>query len=124
MSKEFSRSRRVAEQMRRLLSEIVRREVKDPRAAFVTITAVDVSGDLSHANVFFSLLEPDADPRPAEKALNGAAGFVRHQLGRSMRVRQVPQLKFVHDASIAEGARITSLIDEAVGREEPDEDSR
>ena len=61
MSREFSRSRRVAEQMRRLLSEIVRREVKDPRAQCVTITAVDVSGDLSHASVFFSLLDPDAD---------------------------------------------------------------
>lgn len=110
--------------MRRLLSDIVRREVKDPRAQFVTITAVDVSGDLSHASVFFSLLDPDGDPDPAARALNGAAGFVRHQLGRSMRLRQVPQLKFIHDASIAEGARITSLIDEAVGRDEPDEGSR
>lgn len=110
--------------MRRLLSEIVRREVKDPRAQFVTITAVDVSGDLSHASVFFSLLDPDGDPDPAAKALNGAAGFVRHQLGRSMRLRQVPQLKFIHDASIAEGARISSLIDEALGRDEPDEESR
>jgi ribosome-binding factor A len=110
--------------MRRLLSEIVRREVKDPRARFVTITAVDVSRDLSHASVFFSLLDPDADPEPAAKALNGAAGFVRHQLGRSMRLRQVPALKFLHDASIAEGARITSLIDKAVRNDEPDDDPR
>jgi ribosome-binding factor A len=80
MSKEFARTRRVAEQMRRLLSEIVRRDIKDPRIQFLTITGVDVSGDMSHAKVFFSLLEPDADPGPAETALAKAAGFMRSHL--------------------------------------------
>ena len=114
MSKEFSRNRRIAEQMRRNLSEIVRRELKDPRLRFLTITRVDLSGDLSHAKVFFSLLQPDADPGPAAAALDRAAGFVRSQLGRSMHIRQIPELHFIHDTSLAEGARITSLVEEAV----------
>lgn len=114
MSKEFSRNRRIAEQMRRNLSEIVRRELKDPRLQFLTITRVDLSGDLSHAKVFFSLLQPDADPGPAAAALDRAAGFVRSQLGRSMHIRQIPELHFIHDTSLSEGARITSLVEEAV----------
>ena len=114
MGKEFARSRRVAKQIKRNLSEIVRREVKDPRVKSVTITGVDVSGDFSHAKVYFSLLQPDADPAPAGAALDRAAGFIRAQLGRSMHVRHVPELHFVHDASLSEGARITSLIEDAV----------
>jgi ribosome-binding factor A len=114
MGKEFARSRRVAEQIKRNLSEIVRRELKDPRVQSMTITGVDVSGDFSHAKVYFSLLQPDADPAPARAALDRAAGFIRAQLGRSMHVRHIPELHFVHDASLSEGARITSLIEDAV----------
>lgn len=117
MSKEFSRNRRIAEQMRRNLSEILRRELKDPRAQFLTITSVDLSGDLSHAKVYFSLLQPDADPAPAAAALERAAGFIRSHLGKSMHIRQIPQLHFLHDASLSEGARITSLVEEAVDRD-------
>jgi ribosome-binding factor A len=109
----------VAEQIKRNLSEIVRRELKDPRVQFLTITSVDVSRDFSHAKVYFSLLQPDADPGPAQAALDRAAGFVRAQLGKSMRVRHIPELHFVHDASLSEGARITSLIENVV-----DEDQR
>ena len=64
--------------------------------------------------MFFSLLQPDADPGPAAAALDRAAGFVRSQLGRSMHIRQIPELHFIHDTSLAEGARITSLVEEAV----------
>jgi len=103
--------------MRRNLSDIVRRELKDPRLQFLTITAVDLSGDLSHAKVFFSLLQPDADPGPAAAALDRAAGFIRSQLGRSMHIRQIPELRFLHDTSLSEGARITSLVEEVVERD-------
>ncbi len=125
MSREFSRSRRLAEQIKRNLSEIVRRELKDPRLQFLTITSVDISGDFSHAKVYYSLLQPDADPGPAQAALDRAAGFVRAQLGKSMRVRQIPELHFLHDASISEGARISTLIDDALEqdrRRHPDDD--
>jgi ribosome-binding factor A len=117
MSREFGRSRRVAEQMRRDLSEIIRREVKDPRLQFLTITDIDVSGDLSHAQVYFSLLDPEEDPQAASEALQRAAGFLRKQLGRGMHIRQVPVLHFAHDESLARGARMTALIDEVVSRE-------
>lgn len=117
MSREFARSRRVAEQIKRDLNEIVRRELKDPRVQSLTITGVDVSGDFSHAKVYFSLLQPDADPAPAAAALDRAAGFIRAQLGRSMHVRHIPELHFVHDASLSEGARITSLIEDAVAED-------
>jgi len=117
MSREFGRNRRIAEQMRRNLSEIVRREVKDPRLQFMTITDIEVSGDLSHANIFFSLLDPKQDPQAASEALQRAAGFIRKQLGHGMRIRQVPQLHFMHDESLARGARLTALIDDAVSRD-------
>lgn len=114
MPKDFARSRRVGEQLHRLLGEILRREVKDPRAGGVTVTGVDVSGDMAHATVWFSLLDPDADPEPAQKALTGAAGLIRGRLGRAMHIRQVPALHFRHDESLARGARLSALIDEAV----------
>lgn len=114
MPKDFSRTRRVAEQMHRLLGEILLREVKDPRAHGVNVTAVEVSRDLSHATVWFSTLDPDADPAPAAAALAGAAGLIRGRLGRAMYIRQVPQLHFRHDESLERGSRISDLINRAV----------
>jgi ribosome-binding factor A len=99
MPREFSRSRRVGEQMQRLLGEILLRDVKDPRAHGVSVTAVEVSRDLSHATVWFSLLDPKADPAPATEALASAAGLIRGKLGRAMYIRQVPALHFRHDES-------------------------
>jgi ribosome-binding factor A len=123
MSKEYGRNRRVGEQMRRILSEILRRELNDPRLQFLSITSVDVSGDLSHAKVYFSLLNPAEDPAPTQEALTRAAGFIRSQLGRNMSIRQVPALHFQHDESLERGARLTSLIDQAVAsdRDKADE---
>ena len=122
MPKEFSRSRRISEQVQRTLSELIRRDVKDPRVAALTVTAVDVSGDLGHARVYYSLLDPDGDPAGAQEALTGAAGFLRSRLGRTMHTRQVPQLHFEHDVSLARAARLSDLIDEAVASDRPDPD--
>jgi ribosome-binding factor A len=117
MSREFARSRRVAEQIQRTLAEMLRRELKDPRVANASISEVEVSGDLAHARVFVSLLPPDADPAPALAGLQSAAGFLRHKLGRALKLRQIPTLHFVHDDSIARGAALTHLIDEVVDRD-------
>ncbi len=114
MPKDFSRNRRVAEQIQRLLGEIMVRDVKDPRVRGVNVTGVDVSGDMSHATVWFSLLDPEADPAPVARALSGAAGLMRGRLGKSMHIRQVPALHFRHDESLARGAKLSALIDEAV----------
>lgn len=117
MSRDYARSLRIGEEIQRILSEIVRRDLKDPRLQFLTITAVDVSGDLSHATVHVSALNPDDDPATILAALESAGGFIRRQLARSLKARQVPQLHFAHDQSIARGTRLTSLIDDVVEKD-------
>ena len=124
MPKDYARSRRVGEQMQRLLGEVLLRDVKDPRVEGVSITAVEVSRDLSHATVWYSLLDPAADPAPAGEALGRAAGLIRGKLGRAMYIRHVPALHFRHDESVARGARLSELIDRAVAadKDRPDDD--
>ena len=124
MPKDYARSRRVGEQMQRLLGEVLLRDVKDPRVDGVSITAVEVSRDLSHATVWYSLLDPAADPAPAGEALARAAGLIRGKLGRAMYIRHVPALHFRHDESVARGARLSELIDRAVAadKDRPDND--
>ena len=128
MPKEFSRSRRVGEQIQRDLAELIRDEVKDPRVGMVTITAVEASSDLSHAKVFVTVL-PDEKLTESLEGLCRAAGFLRRELGRRMRMRSVPQLHFTHDESVSRGAYLSSVIDEAVAadrskRGDPDEDEQ
>jgi len=114
MPREFSRNQRLGAQMLRALSELLRFETKDPGLADVSLTAVELSRDLGVAKVYFSLLHPDEDPAPAEAGLRRAAGFLRSKLGTRLMVRHVPELRFVHDDSIAHGAEISRLIDDAI----------
>lgn len=114
MSRDYARSRRIGDEIQRSLSEIVRRDLKDPRLQYLTITAVEVSRDLSHANIFVSPLDPEGDPAPILEALQSASGFIRRQLGRSLTTRLTPQLHFARDESIETGSRMTSLIDTVV----------
>lgn len=102
-------------QILRSLSELLRFEVKDPGLTDVSLTAVDLSKDLSVARVYFSLLNPNADPDPAQRGLKRAAGFLRSKLGSAVKVRHVPELRFIHDDSIARGAEMAKLIDDATG---------
>ncbi len=117
MPKEFSRSRRVGEQLQRELSALIRREIQDPRAGWVTVTGVRMSPDLANARVFVSVLDEGRDHAAAVAALNHAAGFLRRLLGRSLGLRVVPRLRFEYDDSIARGAHLSKLIDAAVGRD-------
>lgn len=112
MPKEFSRSQRMAEQVRRELAELVRDEIKDPRVKWVSFTAVKVSRDLSNAIVYITTLN-DEDREPAVEALNKAAGFLRHLLSERIRSRIVPSLKFIYDVSIERGASMETLIAQA-----------
>jgi ribosome-binding factor A len=118
MPKEFSRARRVEEQLKRLLAELVRREVKDPRVGLITITAVELTKDLSHARVFFTPFAGLGDAVAAQEALRHAAGYLRHGLGNALRLRVTPQLDFRIDESVERGARLSSLISEAVAEDE------
>ena len=113
MPREFSRSQRLGAQVLRTLSELLRFETKDPSLASVSLTAVDLSRDLGVAKVYFSLLNPDDDPRPAQEGLQRATGFLRGRLGKSLEIRHVPELRFVHDDSIARGVEMSKLIDSA-----------
>jgi len=120
MAKDYSRTQRIGDQMQRELALLVQREIKDPRLGMVTITAVDVSRDLSHAKVFFTVLgkEDSADDLALNlEILKDSAGFLRQQLGRAMKLRTVPALGFFYDASVRRGAELSALIERAVAED-------
>ena len=122
MPREFSRTRRVGEQIQRELAMLVRNEIKDPRVGMVSISGAEVSRDLAYATVYVSVLGDDKAVTESLAVLNRAAGFLRHRLGQSMRIRAVPQLKFEFDSSLQEGARMDALIRSAVSGGRSDED--
>ncbi len=101
--------------MLRSLSELIRLETKDPGLSDISLTAVDLSKDLSVARVYFSLLNPDDDPQPAMDGLKRASGFLRSKLGSALMVRHVPELRFKYDDSAAHAVEISRLIDDATG---------
>lgn len=108
------RARRVADQIQRELAEILREELKDPRVRLVTVTGVDVSADLAHARIYFTSLVGAQELEATATGLARAAGFLRTALGRRMTIHNIPELQFVHDASVERGVRLSRLIDEAV----------
>ena len=112
MAKQFSRNDRVSEQMQRELAYLLQFEIKDPRVKGVTITEVQVAGDLSHAKVFYTAAGPD---EALQKGLEKSSGFLRSQLAKSMLLRTVPQLHFSYDQSLDYGTKMSQLIDEAIG---------
>ena len=114
MAREFSRNQRLGNQELRTLNELLRFESKDPRLKMVSLTAVDLSRDLSVARIHFSMLDPNGDPEPVKEGLERASGFLRGRLGREIKIRHVPELRFFHDDSAAEAQRISSLIDAAL----------
>lgn len=113
MAREYNRNDRLSGQMLRLLNELVRQEIKDPRLATMSISAVDIARDLAVADVYFSLLGLDDDPAPVLEGLQSAAGFLRSRVGRALKIRHTPQLRFHHDDSAARGAEISALIQSA-----------
>jgi ribosome-binding factor A len=108
------RAHRVGDQIQRELADLLKNEVKDPRVGPVTITSVDVSGDLSHATVRFTHLAGKETGSEAAKALARTAGFLRSELARRLNLYSVPQLAFAYDDSIESGIRMSQLIDEAI----------
>ena len=121
MAREFSRNQRLGNQVLRTLNELLRFETKDPRLKMVSLTSVDLSRDLSVARVTFSMLDPNGDPAPVLDGLERASGFLRGRLGREIKIRHVPELRFSHDDSAAEAQRISSLIDGALVSDQNDE---
>ena len=112
MAKDYARTDRIAEQIQRELAQLVRLEVKDPRVRKVTLTGVEVTNDHAHAKVFYTSL--DGDSKELLQGLERAAGYLRSQLAKAMKLRITPQLHFLYDASIERGAHLSQLIDTAV----------
>jgi ribosome-binding factor A len=111
MSRSFGRQLRVGAQIRRVLNELLRTEVKDPRLASVQVNEVDLSGDLGVAKIYFSTLVPDADPAPVIEAFASAHGFLRSRVGHALGLRRAPDLRFYPDTSAKQGFEISDLID-------------
>ena len=114
MPKDYPRSSRIAEQVQRELSDVIRLELKDPRVGMVTITDVEVTPDHKLAKVFFTVLGDEARIKEATRGLGHAAGFLRSELAHRFEMRSVPQLQFIYDASVERGVRLSNLIEAAV----------
>ncbi|HEY3284565.1 MAG TPA: 30S ribosome-binding factor RbfA [Armatimonadota bacterium] len=111
------RTEKVEEVLRDIVSEILLREMKDPRLGFLTITGVQVSPDLRSAHIYYSVLGDEAQQKTTADALRRASGFVRTQVGRRTTFRFVPELDFRYDPSVQHGSRVMELL-EQVHREE------
>ena len=114
-----NRGFRVADQIQRDLTELIARELKDPRVGMVTVNAVEVTPDYAHAKVFFSILVGDA--QETEDALNQAAGFLRNGLFKRLHIHTVPTLHFHFDRTTERAADMNALIAKAVSSRSKDE---
>jgi ribosome-binding factor A len=121
MAIPFRRADRVGDLIRRELSRLLLREIKDPRLAQVVVTAVRVSPDLRHARVSFSAGSAGADRGAQLQGLQAAAGFLRGHLGRSLRLRYAPELVFEVDDSVDRSLHIAALLKQVAPPEEPGE---
>jgi ribosome-binding factor A len=113
MSESKPRHRRIEGEMQRALSELVAREVKDPRVGSVTITDVKLAADKSAARVFFTPFASKHSPDEVRKGLTSAGAFLRGEVGRRLRLRHAPRLEFVFDDSFEKAAKLTALIESA-----------
>ena len=115
MAREFSRSRRVAQQLQKELAMIVMREIKAKEFGMITINEVDLSRDLSYAKVYFTLLNDEPELiKKAVELLNETAPYIRSLMGSKMQLRIVPELRFYYDKSLSEGIRMASMVTKAV----------
>ncbi len=115
MAKEYSRTQRVADQIQRDLAQIIQHEMKDPRLGLVTISGVRVTRDLAFADVHLTFLGRDSADEidQALQVMAGAAGFLRSELARGLKLRIIPRLRFHYDESLVRGRKLSSLIDQA-----------
>ena len=114
MPRDFPRSRRIEDQIQRILSDVIRRDLRDPRFAGVFITAVRVSRDLGVAWIYYSVLNADGEAEDLTAAFRSALGFLRSRLAKELTVRRVPELRFESDKTLGDAAAMDQLIDTAV----------
>ncbi|PRX33624.1 ribosome-binding factor A [Orenia metallireducens] len=104
------RPERLAELIKKEVSDLLQKDIKDPRIGFVTVTDVEVSGDLRHAKIFISILNGDKEETMA--GLEATTGFVRKELGKRIRLRHVPEVIFRYDTTIETGTRVFKILEE------------
>ncbi|MWN06253.1 ribosome-binding factor A [Gilliamella bombicola] len=116
MAKAFNRSSRVGHELQKEIAIILQREIKDPRLGMVTVSGVDISRDLAYAKVFVTFLNDD-DPQVIEQGLavlNDAKGYIRTLIGKAMRLRIIPEIKFFYDESLVKGMQMSSLVADVI----------
>lgn len=120
MSREFKRSDRVAQELQKEIAVILQREVKDPRIGMATVSDVEISRDLAYAKVYVTFLF-DNDPEAVQRGLEGlnkASGYIRTLVGKAMRLRIVPEIKFFYDQSLVEGMRMSNLVTDVIRKDQ------
>jgi ribosome-binding factor A len=113
VKKKSGRPQKLGDLIQREVSDLIRLEVRDPRVGMITITSVDVSPDMTHAKIFFTVLEKDKLQDTLE-GLKRSAGFLRAQLAKRVQMYTTPELRFVYDESVERGDRLSRLIDAAL----------
>ena len=122
MAREFKRSARVASQMQKELAVILQQGIKDPRIGFITVNEVELSKDLATAKIYITALGADEQGQKDNiNWLNDAAPYIRSEMGRRMRLRSVPYIKFYYDNSFETGMRVSELLSETKVKPEGDE---
>lgn len=121
MAREYARKQRVAKLLKEEISRLLQREVKDARIGMVTVTDVEVTADLKYATVYFHASGDDGRKTEALEGLSSAAGFLRSRLGRELRLRRVPELRFAIDPTLERAARINELLSEVRASEQQGE---
>jgi len=114
MSRDFPRSRRIEDQIQRILSDVIRTEVRDPRLSRAIITAVRVSKDLGVAWVYYSVLQVDGETENLDEAFASAMGFLRSRIAKDLTVRRMPELRFRLDETQATARNMDELIESAI----------
>ncbi|CAG9000723.1 MAG: Ribosome-binding factor A [Candidatus Celerinatantimonas neptuna] len=115
MAREFSRPQRVAQQVQKEVAVILQREIKDKRLGLVTVSSVEVTRDLAYAKIFVTFLDDTEEGiQQGVAALEEAKPYIRSLLGKAMRLRAVPELRFAYDKSLVEGMRMSNLATKAV----------
>ena len=115
MAREYARTDRVGQQIQKEIAVILMREIKDPRLSMTTVSAVEVTRDLAYAKVFVTFFNDNADEIKASlEVLAEAEGYIRSLLGKRLRARIMPHLRFVYDSSMTEGVRMSALVDQAI----------
>jgi len=124
MAREYARTDRVGQQIQKEIAIILMREIKDPRLQMTTVSAVEVTRDLAYAKIFVTFFNDNPEEIKASlEVLADAEGYIRSLLGKRLRARIMPHLRFIYDSSMSEGVRMSALVDQAVASDKNTDDS-